>query len=107
MQELRRGLAQAPSRTRRANSWPREELRAAQLQRRRAGTLACLYDADMVVPCLFNSGCGFGRHGMTVLEICRDRLALVRWDLRKGRRAVLREDCLRYIFGRTRLLAGT
>ncbi|TFG74375.1 MAG: metallophosphoesterase [Chrysiogenales bacterium] len=83
-----------------------------------------LYHDGPLLPCLFNSGCGIGRHGITALEIAAGRIALVYWfDRRKsakyfeseGRqpqqlgdsdyfRVVLKEEDLDYIFTRINLL---
>lgn len=84
-----------------------------------------LYNADFVVPCLFNSGCVLGKRGMTALEIERGRIRLVHWfDARRDRRllqrhpgaerlpgtsyyrVVIKEDSLDYIFSRIGLLGG-
>lgn len=84
-----------------------------------------LYNANLLVPCLFNSGCVLGKHGMTCLEIENGQMKLVYWfDSRRSRhylryrrygaeqlgpepyyRVVLKQDNLDYIFSRIRLLA--
>jgi len=83
-----------------------------------------LYNADLVIPCVFNSGCVLGKRGMTALEIQNGTLALVHWfdserddkylrgagnrPHRLGgtsyHRVVLKQDSLDYIFSRIRLL---
>ncbi|TVR05353.1 MAG: metallophosphoesterase [Spirochaetaceae bacterium] len=84
-----------------------------------------LYNADFVVPCLFNSGCVLGKRGMTALEIRGGRIYLVHWfnalrnrhALRRHPsaqnltgtsfyRVVLKEDSLDYVFSRIGLLRG-
>lgn len=84
-----------------------------------------LYNADFVVPCLFNSGCVLGKRGMTALEIRGGRICLVHWfDALRNRnalrrhpsarnltgtsyyRVVLKEDSLDYVFSRIGLLGG-
>lgn len=83
-----------------------------------------LYHDGPLLPCLFNSGCGIGRHGVTGIEIVRGRAALVYW-VDRGRtdkyfdaegyepqrlgdsdfyRIVLKEEDLDYIFTRIDLL---
>ena len=84
-----------------------------------------LYNANLLVPCMFNSGCVLGKHGMTCLEIENGEMRLVYWfDSRRSRkylryrryasdqmgnqpfhRVVLKRDTLDYIFSRIRLLA--
>lgn len=84
-----------------------------------------LYNANLLVPCIFNSGCVLGKHGMTCLEIENGEMRLVYWfDSRRSRkylhyrrfgtdqiegrpfhRVVLKRDTLDYIFSRIRLLA--
>jgi predicted phosphodiesterase len=83
-----------------------------------------LYHEGPLLPCLFNSGCGIGRHGITAIEIVRGRAALVYWfDRRRSDkyfaaggyepqqlgdsdyyRVVLKEEDLDYIFTRINLL---
>ncbi|TVQ25432.1 MAG: hypothetical protein EA383_08355 [Spirochaetaceae bacterium] len=84
-----------------------------------------LYNADFVVPCLFNSGCVLGKRGMTALEIEAGSIRLVHWfDAHRDRhglrrhphaerlpgtsyhRVILKEDNLDYVFSRIRLLGG-
>ncbi|TVQ38839.1 MAG: hypothetical protein EA384_07985 [Spirochaetaceae bacterium] len=84
-----------------------------------------LYDAALLVPCVFNSGCVLGKHGMTCLEIEAGEMKLVYWfDSHRSQRylryrrygaeqlgadpfyrVVLKHDSLDYIFSRIRLLA--
>lgn len=50
-------------------------------------------DGDLLVPCLFNSGCATGRHGVTALEIEDGAITLVQWTGAKGpREYVSREE---------------
>lgn len=83
-----------------------------------------LYHDGPLLPCLFNSGCGIGRHGVTAIEIARGRAALVYWfDRRRSAkyfdaervrpqqlgdsdyfRVLLKEEDLDYIFTRIDLL---
>jgi UDP-2,3-diacylglucosamine pyrophosphatase LpxH len=80
---------------------------------------------NIVIPSVFNSGCGIGKRGVTALEIDGDRIRLVYWFKEKqGRRfvstrnhepeqlgnsgfyrIVLNEDHLDYVFSRIHLLA--
>jgi len=97
------------------------ELQRKDRQVRRAENL---YHDGPLLPCLFNSGCGIGRHGITAIEIVRGRVALVYWiDRRRSEkyfaaagyepqrlgdsdyyRVVLKEEDLDYIFTRINLL---
>jgi UDP-2,3-diacylglucosamine pyrophosphatase LpxH len=38
-----------------------------------------LYNANILIPCLFNSGCVIGRRGITCLEIADEQIALVHY----------------------------
>jgi len=38
-----------------------------------------LYGHDIVLPCLFNSGCAIGKKGVTAIEIEGDRISLAYW----------------------------
>ncbi len=97
----------------------------AGLQRRepRSGGESLYHDGPLL-PCLFNSGCGIGRHGVTALEFDSRRARLVYWfDRQRSRkyieaegyapqqlgngdhyRVILKEEDLDYIFTRIQLL---
>lgn len=84
-----------------------------------------LYDLDPVVPCIFNSGCGIGKNGITAIEISNGSLRLVYWfdqqrtekyfnfngykpkPLRDSSywRVPLKKETLDYVFSRIKLLA--
>jgi hypothetical protein len=84
-----------------------------------------LYNNELLVPALFNSGCTIGKRGITGLEISHGTIALVHWFDRKISdkylkyngynperyndsdyfRVVIKQDYLDYIFTRTELLA--
>ncbi len=86
---------------------------------------ASLYRENLVVPCMFNSGCVLGKRGMTALEIDRGQMRLVHWFDRKRSekylsyeeynterlpksdfyRVVIKEESLDYIMSRIKLLA--
>jgi len=83
--------------------------------------LSDLVYGDILVPCLFNSGCAVGKRGFTALEIRKGKLALVFWSdpLRSQRwqaeykaatalpdawRFILRKEKLDYLFSRVELL---
>ncbi|QHT71245.1 hypothetical protein GXP67_33630 [Rhodocytophaga rosea] len=57
----------------------RDEL--IKLNRDKKNTLLgnSLYNADILVPCLFNSGCVIGSRGITCLEIANEEIALVHY----------------------------
>jgi predicted phosphodiesterase len=98
----------------------------AELQRRDRSPRRAenLYHDGPLLPCLFNSGCGIGRNGVTAIEVEAQRVRLVYWvDRRRsakygeadGRapqplagtnfdRVVLKEEELDYIFTRINLL---
>ena len=83
-----------------------------------------LYHDGPLLPCLFNSGCGIGRHGITAIEIAAGNIALVIWfDRRRSQkyveaegykpqrlegsdycRVVLKQESLDYVFARIKLL---
>jgi len=106
-------------------SFYRRELQRIYEKDRKDGTRSSLYNSNMVVPCLFNSGCTIGKRGITALEIANNSIALVCWfDGKKNAkhfshnrqplerletsdyyRTVLKKDCLNYIFTRIRLLS--
>lgn len=65
-------------------------------------SVASLYNANLVVPCVFNSGTVIGKRGMTGLEIQAGRIRLLHWfDERRSHRY------LRYSAYETRRLEGT
>ncbi len=90
-----------------------------------SSTGASLYRENLVVPCMFNSGCVLGKRGMTALEIDRGQMRLVHWFDRKRSekylsyedyhteklpksdfyRVVIKEESLDYIISRIKLLA--
>ena len=90
-----------------------------------AGENNSLYRENLVVPCMFNSGCVLGKRGMTNLEIDRGNLRLAYWydsnrpqkylryrDNKSERlrespyyRVTINEDTLDYVFSKIRLLA--
>jgi hypothetical protein len=87
--------------------------------------LASLYNANLLIPCTFNSGTVIGKSGMTCLEIEDGSISLVHWFdesretkyLSYGKlataslhgtsyhRVVLKSESLDYIFTRIKLLA--
>jgi predicted phosphodiesterase len=84
-----------------------------------------IYNAKLLIPCLFNSGCCIGKRGITAIELQDGEIALVHWfdknlsqkhfdlvdevpqqlDGSDYYRIVLNQDSLDYIFTRIRLLA--
>ncbi len=84
-----------------------------------------LYSELIPVPCLFNSGCGIGKRGVTCLEIVDDQISLVHWydehvkrnyvkpsghdpEVLPGtsvHRMVIKQDSLSYIFSCIDLLS--
>lgn len=101
------------------------ELLKAHADRNNEASTASLYRENLVVPCMFNSGCVLGKRGMTALEIDRGQMRLVHWFDRKRSekylsyegfhteklpksdfyRVIIKEESLDYIMSRIRLLA--
>ena len=104
----------------------RQELERLWEKDRENGLRSSLYNEQISIPCLFNSGCAIGKRGFTAIEIAGGQIALVHWFDRErserhmsedGRsaeqlgdtdfyRAVLKQDKLQYVFTRIRLLAS-
>ena len=102
----------------------RRELERVWQKDRQNGLRSSLYDEQLSIPCLFNSGCAIGKRGFTAIEIAAGGIALVHWfDRGRGERhmsedgrvaerlgstpyyrAVLKQDRLQYVFTRIRLL---
>ncbi len=99
---------------------------------RELGMRGSLYNEQLSIPCLFNSGCAIGKRGVTALELSEGSIALVHWfDRRRSDhhlrrrgsallrdsataerlegteyyRTVIKKDRLDYVFSRIRLLA--
>lgn len=101
------------------------ELLKAHADSDNEASTASLYRENLVVPCMFNSGCVLGKRGMTALEIDKGQVRLVHWfDRRRSEkylsyedfhtenlpgsdfyRVIIKEDNLRYIMSRIKLLA--
>lgn len=104
----------------------RSELERIDLEDDPGASVASLYNANLVVPCMFNSGTVIGKRGMTCIEIGGGRISLVHWfdDRRSDKylhyanydteqlpgtdyhRVDIKSDSLDYIFTRINLLAG-
>jgi hypothetical protein len=102
----------------------RAELDRLWAKDREDGMRSSLYNEQICIPCLFNSGCAIGKRGVTAIEIEGEKISLVHWfDSTRGEhhlvdqagaarrlgdtpyyRAVLKQDRLSYIFSRIRLL---
>ncbi|MFA6505411.1 MAG: serine/threonine protein phosphatase [Treponemataceae bacterium] len=103
----------------------RKELKKIKRKDRRKSLLNSLYGDELLVPCVFNSGCAISKKGITTLEIDTERISLIYWFtsgqekkyVRRGsysveslegtarRRVVLNSDRLDYIRARIELLA--
>lgn len=88
------------------------------------GSRSSLYNADNLVPCVFNSGCAVGKRGLTAIEVEDGDIRLVHWfDQRRSTRffglngaeprkledtefyrVTLKSESLRYIDARIQLL---
>jgi UDP-2,3-diacylglucosamine pyrophosphatase LpxH len=55
------------------------ELQDLKAERENDGDSASLYQEQLLVPSMFNSGCVLGKRGMTSLEIERGRIRLIYW----------------------------
>jgi UDP-2,3-diacylglucosamine pyrophosphatase LpxH len=102
----------------------RQELQAVYDKDMKNGSRSSLYNSNLLVPCLFNSGCTVGKRGITAIEIENSTIRLVYWFDREREkkhfshtglsieqlensnyyRMVLKSDCLNYIFTRINLL---
>jgi predicted phosphodiesterase len=103
----------------------RRELARLWDKDREDGLRSSLYNAQICIPCLFNSGCAIGKRGVTAIEIADGAISLVHWfDQSRGERrhggeenpaqrlnatsyhrTTIKRDRLDYIFARIRLLA--
>jgi predicted phosphodiesterase len=70
----------------------KEEFRRLGRKDRRNKRSPGLYGRDLLLPCLFNSGCAVGKKGVTAIEIEEERIALAYWfEEGKERRYLERE----------------
>ena len=54
-----------------------------------------LYSTDaLLIPCLFNSGCATGRHGITVIELEGGNISLVHWAQEGKNRPYIEKEAL-------------
>lgn len=102
-----------------------EMARLSSKKERRRKTESLYGDSPFLVPCLFNSGCATGKHGITALEILAGHISLVYWTVgantrpyiaRESRsidfldddiwRYTIHEDRLDTLFARIKLLGG-
>lgn len=69
-----------------------ERLGRAEL---RWGLSKSLYEEkSLLIPCVFNSGCATGKHGMSAIEIGEGRISLVHWAREGSARPYLLEEAL-------------
>ena len=121
---LSRGNGNGKARTGAQAGRPRRRARRAAEPGPPGARGESLYHDGPLLPCLFNSGCGIGRHGVTAIEIDSRSARLVYWfdRRRSGKyieaegyqpeplagtdffRVVLKEEDLNYIFTRINLL---
>jgi UDP-2,3-diacylglucosamine pyrophosphatase LpxH len=103
----------------------KKELNHLFEQKKEYFSRSSLYNEQILIPCLFNSGCVIGKRGITGIEISKGKISLVYWfDKNRSKRyidyegvksrqlkdtpyykAVLKRDKLRNIFMRIELLA--
>ena len=102
----------------------RQQLALLWERDREEGLRGSLYNEQLCIPCLFNSGCAVGKRGVTAIEIADGSILLVHWSegapgedsvgaeeqatQRLGStdylRTVLKQDRLDYVFARIKLL---
>jgi UDP-2,3-diacylglucosamine pyrophosphatase LpxH len=62
----------------------------------RWGLSKSLYEEkSLLIPCVFNSGCATGRHGISAIELGGGSISLVHWATEGAARPYLREEALR------------
>jgi len=102
----------------------RGELGKLKRSERRDVLRQSLYGDELLVPCLFNSGCTLNKKGLDAIEITNEKIALIYW-FEEGKnkkfvtrggykieniinkpycRAILNESSLDYVFARIKLL---
>jgi hypothetical protein len=101
------------------------ELRRIKIRNGTYNLRSGLYDEDILLPCLFNSGSVVGKRGMTAIEIKNGKIYLVYWfDSNNSKRyldyedvkskqfgdtdyykAILKKEKLPYIFNRIKFLS--
>lgn len=102
----------------------KRELEVHYLKDQEVNLRSSLYNSQLAIPCVFNSGCVIGKRGITSLEIVNQSIYLVHWfHPRKSRkyldvaehsperlsntpyyRLILKQDPLDYVFARIKLL---
>lgn len=59
------------------------------------GLSRSLYEEKaLLIPCVFNSGCATGKHGITALELGGGKISLIHWAKEGGSRPYLEEEAL-------------
>ncbi len=73
----------------------RKELERIVKKKRHKNLSRNLYSTNhLLVPCLFNSGCATGKHGITALEIDADTISLVHWGQEHVIKSFTRSEAL-------------
>jgi len=103
----------------------KEELKKIRRRDHSFGIHHAIYNTDIIVPCVFNSGSGIGKRGITGIEIMNGKISLIHWFDRRRRekyyrhyenfpvqlghtpyfKMTMRKASLDYIFTRIRLLS--
>ena len=103
----------------------KEELLYYHTKNKKLGQRSSLYNSNLIIPCVFNSGCGIGKRGITAIEIYDEKIFLVYWfNSNKNKkyieynenqpehlpytdfyRLILKEETLDYILTRVQLLS--
>ncbi|MGD9939491.1 MAG: serine/threonine protein phosphatase [Clostridia bacterium] len=72
-----------------------EEFKRLSRKERKQKVSRSLYEREeLLVPCIFNSGCATGRGGFTAIEMDRDTISLVYWTLAGKARPYLEREAL-------------
>lgn len=103
----------------------KQELKYVSKKQKRSTFGESLYNSNILVPCMFNSGCAIGKRGITAIEILNSKIYLVHWFDRRRKekylkfknghppeqigetsyyKTILKEDQLANVFTRIRLL---
>jgi predicted phosphodiesterase len=102
----------------------KQKIKRIYEEENRFGSIDSIYNSDLIVPVMFNSGCVIGKKGLTAIEIENGNISLVHW-FDKGQQSkyfdyeqkkpeqlgsskyfklVIKSDDLDYIFTRIKLL---
>jgi predicted phosphodiesterase len=73
----------------------RDEMRTLASASEKSKKTQSLYGPDpFLIPCIFNSGCATGKHGITALEIVDGKIALVYWTRANDKRPYIQTEAV-------------